>query len=328
MLLLCTAAFLVLVGCRSWYSLGTLLSLARWPVVGVSGGILLTLLWGRRLRFGALALVPMAVVAGEWGVTRWSRARPEVVVERGRHFTVLTHNMLYRGATVAQSAKMLAAEDADLVALQEFTPEWQDQLAPLLDQRYRYQALAPRPGASGYGLYSKHPIANVKLLGPRSWPFAQCFDVLLPEGPLRTCNVHFSSPAGAFARKTDRWAELKKIERRRNEEWAELRQYLSRVARRGDMELLLGDLNTLESEPLYRNIAREYVDAYRELRSDSGATWPNNLPVLPFRIARIDYVLSRGPLSPLAASVPSESGSDHMAVKATFALPGKGHARR
>lgn len=83
--------------------------------------------------------------------------------------------------------------------------------------------------------------------------------------------------------------------------------------------LVLGDLNTLEVEPLYGTIARKWVDAWRETHDTLGATWPHHFGrLLPF--ARIDYVLTSGAIAPQGSSVPAESGSDHLALTARLTL--------
>ncbi|MHB8874062.1 MAG: endonuclease/exonuclease/phosphatase family protein [Myxococcaceae bacterium] len=325
------AASLVLVVCvagRSSYALGTLLALVRWPIVAAAAAVLASFAVQRRTRAVLLGVPVIALAAGEWGLTVWTRARPEKRIERGRHFTVVTFNLLYEGGSTSASAKMLPALDADLLALQEFTPAYERALTPLLAREYPYHASSPRPGATGYGLYSKYPLQNVTLLGPHAWPFAQCFNVVLPEGPLRACNVHFSSPQRALLGGGNLWDGLLRTEGQRTLEWSELVNHLELTARPGEMRLVLGDLNTLESEPLYRTVSRQFVDGYRTLHSDSGATWPSRAGGVHFPVIRIDYVLSSGPLIPLRADVPSESGSDHMAVRATFALPAKGVTRR
>jgi endonuclease/exonuclease/phosphatase family metal-dependent hydrolase len=108
----------------------------------------------------------------------------------------------------------------------------------------------------------------------------------------------------------------------REAQWRELRELIGqRFAGMRQRLVVAGDLNTLDSEPLYDEIRRDLVDAFRENRWKYGATFPNRVVVAPGPVVRIDYVLVAPAILPMWAEVLPASGSDHLAVRAVLRVP-------
>jgi endonuclease/exonuclease/phosphatase (EEP) superfamily protein YafD len=165
---------------RGNYILGSALSLLRLPLLVSLGVGAWRSRWNRR---GILLAATCAVtLGGEWGFTRLGRAATwSSKGERGRTLTVVSHNLLYEGGHPEKTMALLRAQDADLLSLQEVTPAWAARLEAL-SSRYPHRLLAPRVGAHGYAILSKHPLRNEVLLTEGAPPaFAQCADVVLPS---------------------------------------------------------------------------------------------------------------------------------------------------
>ncbi len=306
---------------RGDFWLGSALGLIRWPaVLALFGAGLMLLAMRRRLASGVAVAVAIGFVAERLAM-HLTRARPPGS-PNGPTISVLTHNVLYRGADPPVSLAALEEASADILALQEMTPQWAADIEARLGRRYPYRTLSLQHGTLGYAVYSRHPLDAVRYLGfSQQRAFAQCMDVRVPGAPVVLCNVHFHSPASALRRDRLMWKGLEENARLRSHQWRELERHVD--ARAGDRpRILAGDFNTGDYEPLYREMTAGYVDAFRHLRWTPGFTWPNRAKWPPFPVVRIDYILVRS-AAPVIASVLPKSGSDHLAVKAVLRLDGE-----
>lgn len=60
---------------------------------------------------------------------------------------------------ILASITELARASADVIALSELTPDWVQRFyASGMRDDFPYSVLVPRPGAGGYGLWSRHPL--------------------------------------------------------------------------------------------------------------------------------------------------------------------------
>jgi len=308
---LCAAGLALCLLFRTDYFAGIALTLGRWPLVAALA-VLAFRLRHRALPF-ALCLTLASVAVGQWLWLGTARAEPAKPAEAPRTLHVVTHNVLFQGASMPDSLRMLEAQHADLVALQEVTPKWEAALDRALLGTLPHKLARAHVGTHGFAVYSRFPLREGAWLNNlRGRPIAQCFTVELPGQHLPVCNVHLASPSEALSKKgAARFAALEANARTRAAQWAQVEAQLAG----SQTHLVLGDLNTLEVEPLYTDITSNWVDAYRNTNTAPGATWPNHVRALrPF--ARIDYVLTAGDITPRDAGVPGESGSDHLAVRA------------
>lgn len=301
---------------RESYVIGSAWWALRWPVGLMSLFVTTWSLRRTRWRSAALAGVACALISLDAGSQWIVRASPRP--NAGPELTVATHNLLFLGNSLAESIEGLNGTHASVVALQEVTSADATRLIAALAPTHPFHAEAPHAGAHGFALFSQFPLEDVRLVRfEGKLPFAQCATVLLPDGPLPTCNVHLSAPVKELGDLHSRLPDLRGLERnaeRRAREWSLVEAELER--RGGTRALALGDFNSLEVEPLYAHLRTRWVDAYRHTHLAWGATWPNRSPTPPF--ARIDYVFTRGDLSPRHAEIVRRSGSDHLAVAATL----------
>ena len=92
--------------------------------------------------------------------------RPVVLARRRRHpddaITVLSWNLEMDSKPPAAAVAGIADLEADVVALQELTPEFAAAIADdaTLRARYPYRLLDPRPGPDGLGVLSAPPAAR------------------------------------------------------------------------------------------------------------------------------------------------------------------------
>jgi len=301
---------------RETLLLGSALWFLRWPVAALSGLLGLGAVRGRPL-LALAALATAGALSAEWMAERADRAAPQPVPARDAfELTLVTHNVLFRGGDPERTVEALVAADADVVALQEVTPAWAARLERSLRADHPYALLAPREGALGYALYSRYPLTGPAALRAHGQGgFAQCARLELPSGPLPICNLHLSAPP-----LTARLRAQEANARTRAAQWERVKAFLD-MGGKGPA-LAVGDLNTADHEPLYRRIASEFVDAAGTTALLPGRTFPNPdlAPLGP--LVRIDYVLARGGVQPVEATVGRDTGSDHLLVRAVLRLRG------
>jgi vancomycin resistance protein VanJ len=298
---------------------GSVWSLARWPTGGMAL-LALGLALRHRALFGAsLSALSLGLVLSDGALAAVGRARP-AQLPADRAFTVVTHNLLFRGNALDESLLGLKDAGADVIALQEVTPRDAARLVSALGPAYPFHVVSPHDGASGFALFGRVPLSDVRLVGLEGRaPIAQCSTLTLSDGALPVCNVHLSAPAREHVGLDGRVPHLRGFEANARQRHGEWRLVQAELDRRGDRRgIALGDFNSLEVEPLYGLIRQRWVDAFRHTRWAPGATWPNRVSGST-PIARIDYVFIRGALTPRAADVMRRSGSDHLGVLATFA---------
>lgn len=316
----CTAACLL---GRETLLLGSALWLLRWPLAAFWGLLALRAV-RRRPRLALVAAGAAALLAGQWINARSRRAAPEPVpAQDAVELTVLTHNVLFRGGDPDRTLETLVTADADVVALQEVTPAWVARLERALRPDHPHALLEPRHGALGYALYSRYPLTGAASLRRRHRGFAQCARLELPSGPVPICNVHLATPPLTASPRA-----LEENARVRAQQWAEVKGFLDAGGGRAGPALAVGDFNTGDYEPLLRRITTEFVDTAGSMALLPARTFPNPAVTRFGPLVRIDYVLVRGPAEPVAVTVGSATGSDHLPVRAVLRLRNTGPMAR
>ncbi len=106
---------------------------------------------------------------------------------------VMSYNVNYANPDVPGTLDAIAAEDADVVLLQEIDRPWQDALARRFAKLYPHQAFRlHRRNAGGLAVLSKLPISSEALVPtpPEGWFPAQRVVIAGPLGPVQMLNVH------------------------------------------------------------------------------------------------------------------------------------------
>lgn len=232
-------------------------------------------------------------------------------------FTTVSFNVRFGGADTGKFVHNVERLNADVVLVQEITPEFASRLRaetvrkrPFADV-FRHSAGFAKSGPSGTVLYSKHPIDS-----PEQWlvdaglgepHVSPAVTISTPHGQVTVANIHTAPPLPGMTRQ---WRD-------------DLRQIRSKIEQTNGPLIVAGDFNADVTHPDFRKLRSGMIDAIAGSRFTAGAfpqnTWPDKLPA-PF--TRLDHILVRD-ASPSAGGVLCGYGSDHRAVWATVSLPGE-----
>jgi vancomycin resistance protein VanJ len=267
-------------------------------------GLLLALVsvilaWRRRWKLFAAVLPLVAVTLGP---ELMAFAPRPMALPVGETLRVMSFNILRSNMNAASVSQEILTHDPDVVMLQEYDHRWDEDLFPLLKERFPYRRLAIRPSAFGAAIFSKRPIveSHVDVSEDLHWniPVVQA-TIIVDESQVRVVAAHFfppTSPAfGAVMRH-------------------QLAGILKIISTDSRPTILGGDFNaTPRSLHLQEIYAAGMRDAHAMAGFGPGTTWPakgimNWLPGV-----RIDHILLRG-LNATSSITGESSGSDHRPV--------------
>lgn len=265
----------------------------------------------------ALVLVSsLAVQGGERTIHAQAELaqRHESAVQTGETtITVMTLNLGDGLVAPNDLVSYIREVGADLVALQEVTPEIAEALATDLQDILPYQVVRDL-GIPGKALLSTYPITQsawLELNPGRPDLLATVdlegspIDVLVAHPPPPELDGGIVQPREGTFEQFDRIVEI--------------------AAEAEHPFLLLGDLNETSLQPRYRELESIGLqDVFGAVGSGSGLTYPTRIPPLPERLVRpvlrIDYIWASAEWQPLSAFVGDDIGSDHLPVIAHLAL--------
>ncbi|WP_084195696.1 endonuclease/exonuclease/phosphatase family protein [Streptosporangium amethystogenes] len=272
------------------------------PWVGLAVPLLAVLALLRRSALAAVALLlPMTV----WVALFGDRLPP---AERGvasdltvSRLTVLQHNVADDNPDPAGTARVLAAAGADLVALEELTPEALPVYGAALAPDHPHRAVV-----GTVGLWSRYPLTDSRPVDIRpkdiegDWNRGLRTTARTPYGDVAVYVAHLPS---LRVRLPDGFGSG-----RRDESAVALGAALA--AERLERVVLLGDLNgTLDDRGLAPLTSR-LIPA----REGFDFSWP-----VAFPVARIDHVMTRA-VTPVSTWTLPATGSDHLPVMARVRL--------
>ncbi|MBB6556006.1 endonuclease/exonuclease/phosphatase family protein [Nonomuraea rubra] len=277
------------------------------PWLGLAVVVLLVLAsWRRSAVAVTAAALPAVVWAVMFGTSVFPGSTHPRPVDAGAPepasiLTVLQHNVADDNADPAGTARALAAAGADLVALQELSP----QALPGYEA-----ALAPehphRIVVGTVGLWSRYPLADSRPVDikPRDitadWRRGLRTTARTPTGDIAVYVAHLPSvrirPQDGFG---TAW---------RDESAAALATAVA--AEKLERIVLLGDLNGTVHDRGLSPLTSRLTPALEGF----GFTWPAAFP-----LARIDHVMTRGTTPATTWTLPA-TGSDHLPVAARLAL--------
>ncbi len=261
------------------------------PWTGLGVPVLLVLAAVLRSRLAAVAVLAPAVV---W-VTLFGGALTDKR-SGGGDLTVVSHNVDEGNADPAGTARALAGAGADVLALEELSDASAAVYSRELAAAYPHHAVI-----GGVGLWSRHPLADVKAVPIMPWTRALRATARTPDGPVAVYAVHLASVRVSAAGFTTG---------RRNDAARELAAALR--AEPAPRVVVLGDFNGTYQDDALAPVTSRLRSAQREAGDGLGFTWPAAFPMV-----RIDDVLVRG-MTPRAAWTLPATGSDHLPVAATL----------
>ncbi|HEX8105272.1 MAG TPA: endonuclease/exonuclease/phosphatase family protein [Solirubrobacteraceae bacterium] len=220
----------------------------------------------------------------------------EGTAARGPTLRVLSANVYFSKVRARDLVALARRERADLVSVQELTPELDAELA----RAFPHRIADPRPGAFGTGLYSRFPLRRVP--GPRDTRHAQsAAEARLPGGrTIRIVAVHPHAPLGRGS-------------------MAGWKHDLRALPPARPRTILAGDFNaSIDHRELRRLIDTGYRVAAEEAGVGLVPTWRGSRRWLP--AVTIDHVLVGSGIATADAAVHDLPGSDHNAVTAELVV--------
>lgn len=258
----------------------------------------------------AIALKPV------WAVRR----RPARQSAPPTRFRILTFNA--GGNTgapeVTRVEQTVGRLNADVVALQELTPETLARLRGSLARRYAYSQ-----GEWPAIVFSRFPIrAGSSLSFPSRGSDAQRVEIDIAGRTLIVFNMHITRPGHELDGRLTRLRLAGEYDPTARDTHAAL------VHRQAGSApgpcVVVGDLNATEWSHPYRLLGTTLVDAFREAARGWGNTYRVSLGrgrwQLRVPLVRIDYIFHSRHLVSLGARTGPGSGSDHLPVVADLAL--------
>jgi endonuclease/exonuclease/phosphatase family metal-dependent hydrolase len=265
-----------------------------------------------RMSKPAFLLRAAAVLAAALLLSACARVRePEAPV--GPSFRIATYNVNWSGYRADLTAKAIRECRADVVCLQETTPDWEPFLRAELSGDYPHCLFRHGRGAGGMAVFSKWEIhENAWAKPPAGWFNGWVLNVATPAGAVQVLAVHLRPPlSDAGGVSVGAYFSSKKARQ------TDVSQFLG-LLQRGSATIVLGDFNEdddgkavewLESQGL--------TDALREFdRKSITWRWPTRLWTLT---GRFDHLLYSPELYCCRAEVAEGAGaSDHFPVTAVF----------
>jgi len=262
------------------------------------------------LRAGSLALGLFLCVSLACRSAAPTRAAREP--EPGEPFVrILSWNVNYGLAGDPQAIAAIRASEADLVFLQETTPEWEAALRGELADAYPCMAFREGPGAGGQAVLSRWPFAEADFLPPvHGWFPAWRLRLETPLGAVQALQVHLRPPLDEDGGFLSAYVSTPPVRE------AELRDFAATLEPHLPT-LVVGDFN---EGPRGRAVSllreRGFRSALGELAPGT-PTWRWTTSIGTLR-ATLDHVLHSDELEPLSARVVNAGRSDHLPIVAVF----------
>ncbi|MBX3085796.1 MAG: endonuclease/exonuclease/phosphatase family protein [Anaerolineae bacterium] len=240
---------------------------------------------------------------------------------------VITFNMWRFNPDVPRLESWLREKQADMVFLQEITPEYAADEVKRLADVYPYQAVQTWGG--GNLILSKHPILEWKTFPSQENGGAMMMRAAISyQGQdLALYSVHLSRPSVDTQIEGVSYVPnfIKTLvgydDTSRN---SQIQQLLDLTATETVPYLVAGDFNMSDQCMVYWDIRDRMGDTYREAGYGLGASWPvggvNGRPTYMPAVVRIDYVWHSSQFRALTAELGPQLGSDHYPVYSELAL--------
>ncbi|MGZ6088026.1 MAG: endonuclease/exonuclease/phosphatase family protein [Polyangiales bacterium] len=229
------------------------------------------------------------------------------------HVRIATFNILDDRATDPATLDAIGALDAEIVALQEITPESVPLLRARYSKRFPFMIFHPKD-AAGIGFLSVHPLVERAFLpGPNGWHPALHVTADTLAGTLSILNVHLHAPEGKFVK------SLLSIATTPTEHRDEIARFFSACAPSPDV--VLGDFNEDTSGAAVRWLEARGFQNVLPLYRPGQFTWQGKSVGGLFQHT-IDHVMLGPSLSPLDGAISGHGVSDHLPVTAHFEWSG------
>lgn len=298
-------ASLALAWCSAWTYAGEVAASTRpWLELSVCAPVLACL--GVRWRAVALAASVCALASGS--AELWTIAAPRETCTGGTTLRLVSANLLAGNPRLVESFAVLRASGADVIALEELTPDAWPHVRTLADEFPHVLVEPPEPASWdpnvwGLAILSRRPFTNARAIGlePGAFPLLEIeFELAGRRVVLRA--IHAPDPSSA-------------------ERWRARERCLELVARRSwpAESLLCGDLNVTPGSAHFRRLLA--ATRLRDTRLGFGPqpTW--GADTLPFGLAiAIDHVLAGDAWCVRERDTFALPGSDHRGIRSVLVL--------
>ncbi len=250
------------------------------------------------------------------------RKQPGLSAGSGPEIRVMTFNVAAFNREPRRTRVAIREAQADLVLLQELTPDFASALSTHLSDAFPHQVLEPRRGVLGMGALSKYPLKALPGLPklpnlPGALP--QLLEVEAPSLSFYAVNFHL--PVNGPQRPSAARRQMNA----RNTHARVLAQFARDC---GKPIVLAGDVNATPLHQVHRAMTQELSDAWAVCGRGLGNTFPAGRQYgyrVPRWMLRLDYVFySRHWHATSAELGPWYGGSDHRPVIAVLRLEASG----
>jgi vancomycin resistance protein VanJ len=239
--------------------------------------------------------------------------RPPEIPNRP-HFTLLTYNVNWGAPRPDLAARAIVESKADIVCLQETTPEWEGFLRSALKSEYPFMHFRHPKDRAGGGVafLSKSRSTEVAYVPSNSgWFDAWVRLFHTPAGPVQVLNVHLRPPvsdpgsfgvSGYLGTGDDRLTEMERF-------FAALRPNVPAI--------IAGDFNDHQNSPVIDWLEeKRFANALPQFDRRS-PTWRWRYGVVTFR-RRMDHIVYSPEFHCYNAAVLPAGASDHFPVRAVL----------
>lgn len=277
-------------------------ALAPYLMLGAPVAVLGFALARRWLPALLAAALTAAVVAGQVPLFVADGSPPGVTLR------VASVNLRYGQAEPAAVAE-LARRDADVLAVQELTPQLAQWLDEALGEDFPYCEVRPREGPAGVGLWSRHPLTDPHDYD-QFWLGLLTARLQVPGtgAPTTVATTHMSAP---WPDPFDGWRA----------DMTEMANTLRGIATQAPGPVIVaGDFNaTTDMREFRRLLDAGYRDAAEQAGAGLTRTHPADLAVPP--VFAVDHILVRDATATTVRTV-AVDGSDHRALVAEVRIAG------
>lgn len=293
-------AFFTTLFARHWWAFDLTTHFRVHFVAAALLGLLLALLWGRRVL--AVAIVALAAPHGAALTSLVSPGTAQAAVEPAKPVRVTTVNAYWSNWDGAALVAYVEDADPDILVIQEADRQWRPDLLRI-GARFPYAVPEDWDKARDVVMFSRFPVSNSarRFTNGRGFDY-QTTDLEIAGRTVTLVGVHTPSPGRAETSDT------------RNRYLAEI----GRFAAAADLPVIVaGDFNSTVWSPHFADMMA--VSGLDDTADGTGwhPTWPTWLPTGGIQI---DHILVSGEFEVRALNRGPNIGSDHFPLTADLAL--------
>jgi endonuclease/exonuclease/phosphatase (EEP) superfamily protein YafD len=260
----------------------------------------------RRQRVLAVIAAVLCLLHVAWLGGAYRTAGPQQAPGGAATVRLISANLMNGNTAIASLAGRLRSSGADVLSLQEVTPELLARLHKAgLAQVYPHSVTDALPGFHGSAIFSKLPLGSARAFDVNGSPMMTA-TITAGGRTVRIVGVHAVAPLSGT--NLVRWR-------------GQLALLAGMVPTDGSPTVLIGDFNaTLDHRSLARLTEAGWRDAFVEAGEGFGLTYPDGWwPIPP--LLRLDHAMVSEPITVLRAATADNPGSDHRMLAVDIAVP-------